>query len=105
MPGDGEGSLLRLVPYVVTASEIPPWLKLHLLIRQNAKCRNAVVPKILVLIVTPDDDEVRLETIKLCTDDAELFNQLTAVLIGMCLASIVAPLCAHTSWPIFGVAQ
>jgi len=50
-----------LVPYVRAA--VAPGARVETLPGQHGKCGHAVVAELLVLVVTPDEHEVRLETV------------------------------------------
>ena len=59
----------------------------------------AVLLKIFVLVVAEDDDEVRVEVVELLTRPPHAFDQVIAMLPGVRLTLVVAPLLAHGLWP------
>jgi hypothetical protein len=66
--GRGEYFVVRFPPDVRTVAQAMVRLKCELLIGQHAEWRDNVLFKILVLVIAPDQDEVRLEGINLLTD-------------------------------------
>ena len=88
-----------LVPGVGAGPGVLPGLGLKRLEAVDLEGRHAVLPKIFVLVVAKDDDEVRVEVVELLARPAHALDQLGAMLPGMRLALVVAPLPAHGLWP------
>ncbi len=93
--------LVGLVPRVASPLVALPGLEVHGVVRENGKGGHAVLAKILVLIVAPDEHEVGVEGVELAADLAKLVDQVLAVLVGVRLALVIAPLLAHGGVPVF----
>jgi hypothetical protein len=78
-------------------------LKRQLLIRQHAERRDDVFFKILVLVITPHQDEVGLEGVDLLTDFPKGVEDAGAMRFMGCNTFVIAPFQAHRLWPVGGV--
>ena len=72
--------------------------------RRASRRRHAVLAEVLVLIVAPDQDEIRLEASSSRADLSELIDHVAAVPMEW-LAPRRAPLLPHRRMPAFGRAQ
>src|ERR1043166_5068785 len=71
-----------------------------MLIGQHAEWRDNVLFKILVLVITPDQDKVRLEGINLRADFPKGFEHPRPVGFMRRDAFVVTPLCLHGLGPV-----
>src|SRR5262245_22258429 len=76
----------------------------ELVICEHGECRDYVFFEVLVLIITPYEDEVRGEGIQLSTYPPEVLYQRCAVLIRGRFTLVVAPFDAHLLWPVRWIA-
>ena len=97
----GEGFIVRLVPHVAPAAIALPRLNVDGVVSEYGERGHAVFAKILVLIVAPDQHAVGLERVEFAADLAELVDHFLAMLIGVALTAIIAPLLAHRRVPVF----
>src|SRR5262249_30781489 len=94
-----EHCVRRLIPGVVGGSGVLPGPGLKRLEAVDLEGRHAVLPKIFVLVIAKDDNEVRVEVVELLTRPPHALDQFIAMLPGVRLALVVAPLPAHGLWP------
>jgi hypothetical protein len=94
-----EHRVWRLIPGVGTGPGVLPGSRLERLEAVDLEGRHAVLPKIFVLIVAEDNNEVRVEGVELLACPPHALDQLVAMLQGVRLALVVAPLPAHGLWP------
>src|SRR5262245_5876088 len=68
MPAKVQNKIFAFLPHIRTARHSRsfqyPWLRLNVFVRENAKGRDDVFRKVLVLIVAPDQNKIRLEFIQ-----------------------------------------
>src|SRR5580765_8655020 len=100
MAGDRERLVLRLVPPVLAAVSLPG-LHVDRVVGEDRERWHAVLAEVLVLVVAPEQDEVRLEGVELGTDLSEVMDQIVAVLVGVARALVGAPLLPHRRMPAF----
>src|SRR6266704_1411512 len=82
VPLELEDKVLRLAPPVGKVFEEPtgPGLQLELLVQAiHAKRRDDILLEVLVLVITKDDDEVRLEIVQQLAHLAEVRCQVRTV--------------------------
>src|SRR5262245_10932906 len=82
-----------------------PGLHVDRVVGEHRERRHAVLAIVLVLIVAPQEDEVRLESIQLGPGLPEVVNEVAPVLVGVARAFIGAPLLAHRGMPARGRPQ
>src|SRR5581483_6590692 len=70
---------------------------------EYTKWRNQLFLNVLVLIVTPDDDEIWIEFVDASTRFAKSFLQFRFVLFGDGQTLVVAPLLSHLRRPVLRV--
>src|SRR5262249_14740607 len=82
----------RLIPAVrLAAIIVVPGLELEIgVVAEQAKGRNDVFAKILVLVVTPDEDEIRVEVVEDLADGAEVVAKPLAAAVSRRQAVVVA---------------
>src|SRR5881275_1301524 len=106
MAGNVDGGVLGLVPRVLTATSIVlPGVQLGLIVGEDREGRDAVFLVVLVLVVAPDNDHVRVECVELLPGFPELIDHFLAMGSGVGLALVVAPLLAHLGGPVLGRAE
>src|SRR5262245_56066343 len=93
-----KGRLLGLLPHIVPA-RVRPRLVLDGLVRQHAEGRDDVLLEILVLIVTPDHDQVGREIVEHPSRLAEPREERLAMLARGAEPFIVAPVATHVLRP------
>jgi len=78
---------------------VSPGVDIQVVIGAHREGRNHVFPKIFVLIVAPDQDQVGLKRIDFLTHAPKLINQLRTVARGCRSALISPPFLAHGGRP------
>ena len=80
VPGEVKACFCRFIPGVGPLVVFPGF-DVERVVRQDLKRGYAIFSEILVVVVAPDQDQVRVEGVELGTSPAETFDQRGAVLI------------------------
>src|SRR5579859_3990518 len=104
MPRQLEHRIRRLAPEV-WLSEMRPRLGLELVVSQDAEGRDHVLSKVLVLVIAPDDDEVRLEVVEYLAGLADLVDDTRSMGLAHATALVRAPFLAQPLRPAIRGAQ
>src|SRR5439155_24392369 len=92
MAAHREAFVFGLVPGVRATLIVQPRLNLCRIVSEDGKCRNAVFPVVLKLVVAPDNTEIGLKLIEHAARAAKTIDHRLAMLVGMRLPFIRSPL-------------
>ncbi len=90
-----EHLILGLSPNIESLSKTLERLKVKVIICQYTKRRDDIFPKILILIIAPNDNHIGLEGIDFLTDASEGVEYLSSVRLVGGDAVIISPFQAH----------
>src|SRR5437763_3096295 len=102
---DREAFVFGLVPGVRATLVMQPRLNLRRIVSEDGKCRNAVFPIVLKLVVAPDNTEIGLKLIERAARAAKTIDHRLAMLVGMRLPFIRSPLPAPRLRPVINGTQ
>ena len=102
MAGDPEHRVRAFVPHVV-AGVARPVLRLDAVVGKDAERRNDVLGEVLVLVVAPDDDDVRPEVVEQRARVAEVTEQALAMRGRRRGPAVLGVLSPHRLGPARGV--
>ena len=97
---DTEDLFLGFAPDVGAIADAVVGLEINLVVGQDAEGGNDVLPEVLVLVVAPEEDEVRVEGIYLLAQLAEGIENLGPVGLVGGDPLVIAPLSLHFRWPV-----
>ena len=102
VPRITEGLLRRLIPNVAASAAIlvGEGLTLELVIRQHAEGRNDILLEVLVLVVAPNQDEVRIKGVQLLPQLAEALDHSIPQALGGGQAFVLPVLDPHRFRPV-----
>ena len=88
-----------------TGSFQTPGHRFNRVVGENAEGRNNVFSEVLVLIVSPDHHEVRLELIDSNSNFLKTVQQGLTVFGCLCFSLVCSPFLLHLPWPVIRVLQ
>ena len=95
-----EHLIVGLAPDIGPLAEAMIRLKFNVVVGHHAKRRDDVLPEIFILIIAPDEDEVRLKGVDLAADAAEGVENFRPVRPVRSNAFVIAPFLAHGLGPV-----
>src|SRR5207247_11461510 len=106
---DREDEILTLGPDIRCAQHEErfqtPGHRFNRIVGENTEGRNNVFSEVLVLIVSPDHHEVRLELIDSNSNFLKTVQQGLTVFACLCFSLVCSPLLLHLPWPVIRVLQ
>ena len=100
MAGNAENLVLRLAPNVGPVTDPVIGLEVNLVVGQDAEGGNNVLPEVLVLVIAPNQDKVRVKGIYFLADFAEGGEDLGPVGLVRGNSFVVAPFGLHLRRPV-----